>query len=145
MGIEPHFDLWNYFFCVRRPKGDAPLATSGGAIIYVKTGGNVAPYFKLPMPRSMKGWRSLWFLVRNNGEDPLPDFTGRPPAPFRNWEYGVAAKDRKKLDFVLGVMRQLQEGPSATNLFLLAASATASATSPDVIVSEAVRARLALH
>jgi hypothetical protein len=20
LGIEPHFDLWNYFFCVRRPQ-----------------------------------------------------------------------------------------------------------------------------
>ena len=76
----------------------------------MKTGGNVAPYFELPMPRSMKGWRSRWFLVRNSGEDPLPEFTGRPPVPFHNWEYGVAANDRHKLDYALGVIWRLQEG-----------------------------------
>ena len=110
MGIEPHFDLWNYFFRVRRPKNNAPLATSEGAVIYVKTGGNVTPYFELPLPKSMKGWRGRWFLVRNDGEDPLPEFTGRTPTPFHNWEYGVAAKDRHKLDLALSVIKKLQDG-----------------------------------
>lgn len=110
MGIEPHFDLWNYFFRVRRPQsGSPPLTVCGGAVFYVKTGGGTIPYFDLPMPTSMKGWRSRWFFVKNEGEDPLPAFTGRPPVPFHNWGYGVAARDRKKLDDLLPVIQQLRE------------------------------------
>jgi hypothetical protein len=57
MGIDPHFDLWNYFFHVQRPQDlNTELTISGGAIIHVKSGHGVGPYFNIHMPRSMKGW-----------------------------------------------------------------------------------------
>jgi hypothetical protein len=58
LGIEPNFDLWNYFFRVQRPHDpEAELPISGGAVIHVKSGHGVDPYPGIPMPRSMKGWQ----------------------------------------------------------------------------------------
>jgi hypothetical protein len=56
MGIDPHFDTWNYFFCVWRPQDpDAELTISRDAVIHVNFGHGVDSYFDIPMPRSMKG------------------------------------------------------------------------------------------
>jgi hypothetical protein len=57
LGVDPEFDLRNYFFCVRHLQDlKARLTVSGGAVIHVKYGHGVDPYLGIPMPRSMKGW-----------------------------------------------------------------------------------------
>jgi hypothetical protein len=57
MGIDPYFDLWNYFSRVRRPQDpNAVLMVLGGVVIHVKTGHGVNSYFDIPMPKLMKGW-----------------------------------------------------------------------------------------
>jgi hypothetical protein len=60
LGIDPEFDLWNYFFRVWRPWDlEAELTVSGGAVIHVKSGHGVDPYLKIPMPQSaMNLWSS---------------------------------------------------------------------------------------
>jgi hypothetical protein len=65
MGIEPHFDLWNYFFCTR---------LWGSVDILVRSGPGVDPYFCFSMSDPLVGWhRSLcsWvaalFLNPNGG------------------------------------------------------------------------------
>jgi hypothetical protein len=36
MGIEPHFDLWNYFFCTQLPQGsDAEAVVLGCVDIFL--------------------------------------------------------------------------------------------------------------
>jgi hypothetical protein len=58
LGIDPNFDLWSYFFRVRRLHDlEAELTISEGAVIHVESGHGVDPYPKIPMPRSMKGWQ----------------------------------------------------------------------------------------
>jgi hypothetical protein len=58
MGIHPKFDLWSYFFRVRCPHDpNAELTVFGGTITNVKSRHGVDPYFDIPMPWSMKGWR----------------------------------------------------------------------------------------
>jgi hypothetical protein len=53
IGIEPHFDLWNHFFCVRLLQGSGTEASVlGGVDIYVKSGYEVNPYFHLPISGS---------------------------------------------------------------------------------------------
>jgi hypothetical protein len=48
MGIEPQFNLWNYFFHVQLwPDSNAEAAVWGCADIYVRTGQGVDPYFCL--------------------------------------------------------------------------------------------------
>jgi hypothetical protein len=76
LGFDPNFDLWNYFFRVRRPQDpEAELMIFRGAVIHVKMGNVVDPYPEISMPRSMKGWRKKWFYLRNDAPAPLPMFT----------------------------------------------------------------------
>jgi hypothetical protein len=83
MGIDPDFDLWNYFFYVRRPQDpEVELTISGGAVILVKSGNGVDPYPKIPMLRSMKGWQKKWFYLRNDASAPLPVFTSSHPCHY---------------------------------------------------------------
>jgi hypothetical protein len=57
MGIDPHFNLWNYFFRIWLPQGsDMKAAVLGGVAIHVKSGHGIDPYFNLPMFESMVGW-----------------------------------------------------------------------------------------
>jgi hypothetical protein len=56
MGIDPHFNLWNFFFHVRVLQlSDAEAAVLGGAVIHVKSGHGADPYFNLPMFESTDG------------------------------------------------------------------------------------------
>jgi hypothetical protein len=46
MGIESHFDLWNYFFCARLWQGSNAEAVVWGSVdIFVRSGLGVDPYF----------------------------------------------------------------------------------------------------
>jgi hypothetical protein len=55
-GIEPHFNLWNYFFHTRLRQGsDAEAVVLGSVDIYVRSRPEVDPYFLIPMPDSLVG------------------------------------------------------------------------------------------
>jgi hypothetical protein len=98
MGIDTHFDLWNYFFhvqCLQDP--DAELTISRGAVIHIKSGNGADPYLHIPMPRSTKGWQKKWFYLRNDTSAPLPVFTGNRPIPRPTWGHGVDRRDLSKL------------------------------------------------
>jgi hypothetical protein len=57
MGIEPHFNLWNYFFRARLWLGsDAEAAVWGSVDIFVQFESGVDPYFRFLMSDSPTGW-----------------------------------------------------------------------------------------
>jgi hypothetical protein len=98
MRIKPHFDLWNHFFRAwLLPSSGAEVVVFGGMDIYVKSGHGVDPYFHLPMSGSTNGWQKVWFFLRNNGDGPLPVFTGSRPVPQPNLGYRVARRDLCRL------------------------------------------------
>jgi hypothetical protein len=98
MGIDPEFNLWNYFFCVQCPHvPDVELIVSRGAVIHVKSKHIVNPYVYIPMPKLMKGWRKNWFHLMNDTDALLSVFTGNRPIPQPCWGYGVAKKYIDKL------------------------------------------------
>jgi hypothetical protein len=70
MGIEPHFNLWNYIFVRSRP--------------------GVDPYFCFSMSAPPVGWRKVWFFLRNDADVLLPLFTGSCPVSQPKWGNGVA-------------------------------------------------------
>jgi hypothetical protein len=50
MGIEPHFDQWNYFFYTRSQQGsDVEVVVLGSVDVFVQSGPGVDPYFHLTM------------------------------------------------------------------------------------------------
>jgi hypothetical protein len=58
MGIEPHFNLWNYFFRARLwQDSDVEAAVLGSVDIYARSEPKVNPYFLILMPNPPVGWR----------------------------------------------------------------------------------------
>jgi hypothetical protein len=81
MGIEPHFNLWNYFFCIRLWSDLDPEATMLSCVdVYVRPGQGVDPYFRLSVSNPPVAWLGGWLFLQNNAKAPLPGVTGRCPA-----------------------------------------------------------------
>jgi hypothetical protein len=60
IGIEPHFNLWNYFFRARlRPGMDVETTVWGSVDIFVWSGSGVDPYFRLPMSDPPAEWQKV--------------------------------------------------------------------------------------
>jgi hypothetical protein len=50
MGIEPHFNLWNYFFHARLQQGsNAEVVVLGSVDIFIQSGTRDEPYFYLSL------------------------------------------------------------------------------------------------
>jgi hypothetical protein len=102
MGIEPHFNLWNYFFCAWLRQGsDVDMAVLGRVDIYVRSEPKVDPYFLISMPDPPIRWRRAWFLLRDGANAMFPMFLGSRPIPHPNWGYGVAQTDIRRLQPML--------------------------------------------
>jgi hypothetical protein len=62
MGIEPHYNLRNYFFLTWLLQGSSvEAAVLGGVDIYVRSGHRVNPYFHHPLSGSTDGWCMVLF------------------------------------------------------------------------------------
>jgi hypothetical protein len=111
MGIEPHFNLWNYFFCAWLQQGSgAEAATLGSVDIFIISGHRVDPYLRLPMPGPPDEWQKVWFFLRNDVYTLLPMFTGSHLVPQPNWWYSVAKKDLHRLQPLCEVVQRLLPG-----------------------------------
>jgi hypothetical protein len=82
LDVDPEFDLWKYFFRIRRPHDlYMELTIFKGVVTHVKSRHVVDPYFDIAMPISMKGWRKKWVYLRNDASTSLPAFTDSHPIP----------------------------------------------------------------
>jgi hypothetical protein len=57
MGIEPHFNLWYYFFCAWLQQGtDAKVAVLGSVNIFIRSSHGGDPYFYLLTSHPPNRW-----------------------------------------------------------------------------------------
>ena len=74
MGIEPHFELWRYFFTVelqkKKEKKRLDLAVPMGCASISLWGSRASKYMSIPLLKSTKGWHKLWCYQKN--DDPAP-------------------------------------------------------------------------
>ena len=112
LGIDPHFDLWRYFFSVSLSKRkiggkevDAPMGCASIHLRHTRSKGY--PYMRLAT--SNKGWHSQWFYVRDDVSATLPKYTGRliVDAP-ASWGWGVQTKDKKHISDLLSALHALK-------------------------------------
>ena len=105
LGIEPHFELWRYFFSIplikKKERGRETLVPMGCMGIYL-WGQRSAEYMPCQLSRSDKGWHSHWFYLKNDPTAPLPIFSGRlieevPPS----WPWGPPIKEKKRMHDLL--------------------------------------------
>jgi hypothetical protein len=82
LGIEPHFELWRYFFSVtllkKREKNMLDLLALMGCVGIHLQSNQATEYMSLQLSRSNKGWHVLWFYLKNDVVAPLPIFTRCP-------------------------------------------------------------------
>jgi hypothetical protein len=98
LGVDPEFNLWNYFFHAQLQQGsEAKVVALGGVDIFITSGHGVDPYFLLLTSGPPDEWQKVWFFLRNNTEAPLPMFTGSHPIPQPNWGYRMAQRDLHRL------------------------------------------------
>ena len=98
LGIEPHFELWKYFFAVelqkKKERKKPDLAVPMGCASIHLRGPRSSEYMSIPLSKSNKGWHKLWFYLRNDTAAPLPIFTGRLIEVAPNaWRFGPIAKE----------------------------------------------------
>ena len=68
LGIEPHFELWKYFFTIelQKKKKRPDLVLSMGCASIRLQGSRASEYMSIPLLKSNKGWHKLWFYLRND-------------------------------------------------------------------------------
>jgi Putative gypsy type transposon len=119
LGIEAHFDLWRYFFCVDLckkavKKVQVPVPVGCASIRLRRK--NAAEYIPCRLPTSNKGWHPEWFYLKNTSAPSLPHhrlpefnyqvFEDIPP----QWsQWGVPTKDLRKIEPHLAAVKVLRE------------------------------------
>jgi hypothetical protein len=62
LGVNPHWDLWKYLFCLRTNASKEEIHDLGGAIISVRS---ESQYMAFEMAESVQGWRQKWFYIKD--------------------------------------------------------------------------------
>jgi hypothetical protein len=80
LGVEPHFELWKYFFAIslqkkREKKGEDLPVLIGCTSIHLR-GHRSSEYMATALSKSNKGWHKQWFYLKNDTDAPLLIITG---------------------------------------------------------------------
>jgi hypothetical protein len=62
LGIDPHWVLWKFLFCLRPSGYLAEIPELGGAIVSVRSESH---YLEFQMAQSVQGWRQKWFYIKD--------------------------------------------------------------------------------
>lgn len=122
LGIEPHFGLWKWLFCVRPVSKPGPnnacACAIGGAGIQLRS---KTQYISIPLRTSNKGWHSRWFYCRNE-KPSLPDFVGDPPVKLPSWSDPPSADEmaevKKIIPHLNGLIRDGLDGAHLIATFM---------------------------
>ena len=83
MGIEPHFDLFQYFFHLKPYPNDSKIDVVGGAGLQFHQG-KKPRYIPSELSDKVIDWKEMWFYVRNVSSS-LPLRTPGPPVKKSSW------------------------------------------------------------
>lgn len=103
LGVEPHFELWKYFFTVslfqrREKRSKVTYSVPMGCVSIRLRQSRASEYMPISLSTSNKGWHGEWFYLKNDSSAPLLAFTGRYfPAALRRWEYGPVEDEKRRL------------------------------------------------
>ena len=64
LGIEPHFDLFQYFFHLKPHPNDSKVDVVGGAGLQFRQG-RKPKYIPYDLSDKVINWKSMWFYIRN--------------------------------------------------------------------------------
>jgi hypothetical protein len=108
MGIEPHINLWNYFFRAWLQQGlDTEMMALGNMDIFVRSRPEVDPYFPILISDPPIRWQKVWFFLRNDTDVLLLVFTSSCLISQPKWGYSVAQKNLCSLQPLCDVIQRL--------------------------------------
>jgi hypothetical protein len=67
LGIQPHFNLWWHFICLKKQGGAGGSKIAGGAYLNLQDGIK-AKYLNIPLSSSIRDWYKKWFYVQQKHE-----------------------------------------------------------------------------
>jgi hypothetical protein len=62
LGIQPHFNLWRHFFCLKKKEGAGGSKIARGVYLNLHDGMK-AEYLNVPLSSSTRDWYKKWFYV----------------------------------------------------------------------------------
>jgi len=83
LGIEPHFDLCQYFFHLKLQPSDSKVDVVGGAGMQFRQGKKLL-YIPYELTDKVINWKEMWFYVKNDPSS-LPRRTPGPPIKRSSW------------------------------------------------------------
>jgi hypothetical protein len=106
LGINPHWSLWKYLFCLHRNVSKEEIHDPGGAIVSVRS---ESQYLALEMAGSVQNWRQKWFYIKDQkfaeaDEYGLAPFD--PAKPLRKLTSWVACSWRGSFSFLIPRQRR---------------------------------------
>jgi hypothetical protein len=67
LNIQPHFNLWRHFFCLKKKGGAGGSKVAVGAYLNLHDGMK-AKYLNVPFSSSMRDWYKKWFYIQQEQE-----------------------------------------------------------------------------
>jgi hypothetical protein len=61
LGIDSHWVLWKFLFCLRPSGSLAEILELGGSIVSMRSESH---YLEFQMAQSVQGWRQKWFYIK---------------------------------------------------------------------------------
>lgn len=102
LGIEPHFNLFRYFFHLKSFSG----ANLVGATYLVLWDRKVSEYKLVPFSTSNKGWKSKWFYTKNT-EDGLSTDIDSPATSNPNWSAKPSSDEMQQVEELLNLLNRV--------------------------------------
>jgi len=116
LGIEPHFDLFQYFFHLKPHPNESKVDVVGGAGLQFHQG-RKPKYIPYELSDKVIDWKSMWFYIRNLSSF-LPLRTPGPPVKKPSWNSKSGRVDQ--VNFLLGEIEVLKAEHQITGASVVA-------------------------
>jgi len=114
LGIEPHFNLFRYFFHLKSFAGSKVVRVT----YLVLQDGKASKYKSVPLNTSMKGWKSKWFYTKNV-EDELSTDIDSLATPNPNWSVRPSSDEMHHVEELLDLLARVNiDGVECTQNFI---------------------------
>jgi hypothetical protein len=102
LGIEPHWDLFRFLFCVKPQPTLKNLSVVGGTGIQLRQQAG-DKYLSYKFPSNLLRWENHWFYVENHAPQ-LPEKMNNPPVVRPEWNIELSRGDMDQVEELLGTI-----------------------------------------
>jgi hypothetical protein len=107
LGIQPHFNLWRHFFCLKKKGGTGGSKVVGGAYLNLWDGMK-AEYLNVPLSSSMRDLYKKWFYVQQEQEPFIACDVAQIPEQQESWSARPTSAEMVQVKELLGMFDRSQ-------------------------------------